>query len=91
MIGEGLINAFTAFVKFVLGLFPDGAPPAWMSQGTAALSTVWSYAAGLGAWVPWSFAGTVIGAIVASVGIGFAIKIVRIVASFFTAGGGSAA
>jgi hypothetical protein len=91
VIVEGLIKMFTGFVRFVLDMFPHDAPPGWLASASEALTTVWGYAAGLGAWIPWSFVGTVTAAVVASVALGFTLKLIRIVASFFTAGGGSAA
>lgn len=91
MIAEGLVNMFTGFVKFVLGAFPTSGAPAWLENTSAQLQTVWTYGSGLGAWVPWSFVGTVLGAVLTCTVIGFGIKVARIVASFFTAGGGSAA
>ena len=46
--------------------------------------------AGLGAWIPLNLAANVATALLACLVIGFAIKLVRIVVSFVTVGGGSA-
>lgn len=91
MIFEAIVSVFAGFVSWVFSLLPNDDPPAWLLSSTGALRTVWSYAAGLGAWIPWDVAGYVVAAVLSCVGIGLAIKVLRIVASFFTAGGGSAA
>lgn len=90
MISEAFIDFFAAFTRFAIGLLPDSGPPGWFSDGTGYLSEVWSYASGLGAWIPFAHAGMVVTSILACVAIGLTIKLVRIVASFFTVGGGSA-
>lgn len=90
MIVELLVQVFTSFVTFVLGMLPTVTLPAWLGEDSY-LSEVWSYGAGLGAWIPFALFGQVAAVVMSCVLIGFTIKIVRIVASFFTAGGGSAA
>lgn len=91
MIVEAVVTVFVGLVNFITGLLPSMDPPAWLSSGDGLMGTVWGYGAGLGAWVPWSLAGTVLASALACAASGFVIKVVRIVASFFTAGGGSAA
>ena len=44
----------------------------------------------VGSWVPLGYAATVAGVVLATKGIGFLIKIARMVLSVFTGGGGSA-
>jgi hypothetical protein len=89
MIAEALIRIGVGFVNFILGLLPDAGPPAWMQDG-GVLSSIWQYGAGLGAWIPWPIVGTVLAAVFACMVAGFVIKVVRIIASFATVGGGSA-
>jgi hypothetical protein len=91
VITEGLFSVFSGFVRFMIGLLPSGSLPEWVDDGAVHLREVWALGAGLGAWVPWSLFGTVAAAVMGCVVIGFGIKVARIVASFFTAGGGSAA
>lgn len=91
MIFEAVVGFFVALVDFFLGLLPSSTPPEWFLTAGDAVSDVLAHAAGLGAWLPLPLAVTVFGALLASVLVGFGIKVVRIVASFFTAGGGSAA
>lgn len=90
MIWEGIVSAFVWIVNGVVSLIPTDAPPAWLNDGAGYLNTLMESAAGLGAWIPWSLAVTVLGAVLSCVVIGFTIKVVRIVASFLTVGGGSA-
>lgn len=91
MIFEGIVDVFVGFVNFVLGLLPDAPPPSWFTDADGYLRNTIDAASGLGAWIPWQLVTTVVGSVLACVAIGFGIKLVRIVASFFTAGGGSAA
>lgn len=89
MIIELLVNVLVGFFTFVLGLFPEGSLPTFLGNQQY-LQDIWNMAAGLGAWVPWSLFGTVAAFVLGSVAIGFGIKVVRLVASYFLAGGGSA-
>lgn len=91
MIVEALVDVLFGIVEFVIGLIPTTAAPVWIADASGYLETLWGYGAGLGAWVPWSLVGTVFASVLSCVAIGLVIKLVRIVASFFTAGGGSAA
>lgn len=91
MIWEQIVRAFMALVRAVVSLFPTADPPDWLNDGAGYLNTALATGAGLGGWVNFTVAGIVLAAVLASVLIGFGIKLVRIVASFFTAGGGSAA
>ncbi len=91
MITEGIIRLFVGLVRGVIALLPDGSAPGWLDNGSGALAQVWAVGAGMGAWIPWATVSQVFAAVMASVVIGFTIKGIRIVASFFTAGGGSAA
>lgn len=90
MISEALIRFFMGFLNWFLGLLPTANAPSWMVNASGYLATVWSYGAGLGAWIPWSMVGTVLASVLVCVGIGFGIKVARIVASFMTLGGGGA-
>lgn len=91
MIVEALVDVFFALVRGVVALLPDGDAPAWLDNGADSLGQLVGYASGLGAWIPFQTAGVVLAAVLSCVVVGFVIKLVRIVASFFTAGGGSAA
>lgn len=91
MITEALMTFLVLIVELITGLLPTTAAPSWMADGGGYLATVFSAGAGLGAWLPWPLIGTVFAAVMSCLLAGLTIKLVRIVASFFTAGGGSAA
>lgn len=92
MITHLLIVAVGGFAKVVLHLFPPLPDPGPILGGVnGAVGTVFSYAAGFGAWVPWGAVAAALGVVVAMLAASAVIKLVRIVASFLTLGGGSAA
>jgi hypothetical protein len=87
-------------VQWVQDLFASGwhwlvsqinvpVPPAWMESGVEAIDQLMYWGAQLAAWVPWQVAVaacmTVVGCIVAAL----TIRVLRIIASFVTGGGGS--
>lgn len=89
MITGWVAQVFAAVVRAILGLLPVVAVPAWMDT-TGPMATVFGYAASMGVWVPTTLLVTVLAALLAAWLMGFAIKVLRIVASFLTVGGGSA-
>jgi len=88
---EGLVVVLKAFLSFVVGLFPTSNPPGWLINASGTLQSVWDAASGLGAWIPFALAGQVIAAVLACMTLGLGIKLIRVVVSLFTGGGGSAA
>ena len=91
MIVQAIIHVFTVIVQGILSLLPTDDAPSWVASGAGYLAQLAQLGSGLAGWIPFPLAGTVITAFLACVLSGFIIKVVRIVASFFTAGGGSAA
>lgn len=91
MITDYLIKWFADLTHVLLGWLPAVPVPSWLGDADGLMGTVFGYAGSMGVWFPVPLAVTVTGAILAAWGIGFAVKAVRIVASFFTLGGGSAA
>lgn len=91
MIIEALVRLLVTVVTALLSALPTVPVPAWVGSVTSGIAGLVGYANGLGAWVPMNFVLVVAGSVLACMAIGFAIKLVRIVASFLTAGGGSAA
>ena len=89
-----IVDAFVSALAWVFSglgdLFGALTMPDWWASVDGALATLGTAAAGIASWVPVGDAVTVAGFVLACVGIGFGIRLVRIVASFFTAGGGSA-
>lgn len=91
MIIEGIVRMLTTLVKGVLDLLPSSNPPGWFMSAGDAWSGLMAQVGLLGTWMPVTLATNVTAAILGSMGVGFAIKVVRLVVSYFTAGGGSAA
>lgn len=91
MITEAVLDWFATFVAWVGGLLTLPSPPAFFATLQGYVTTAGSYVASTGAWLPWSVMGTVLTAFAACLLAALAIKVVRIAASFLTAGGGSAA
>lgn len=90
MITELLVRALTGLVRGVLAVLPDDAPPSWFLDAGNQWSNLMNQVSGLSYWLPVTLAVQVTAAILGCVVIGFTIKVVRLVASYFTAGGGSA-
>lgn len=90
MITEALGNWFLGLVAALLSFLPTNSPPEWLTTIGGAVGTVYGYASLMGAWFPVTLVRNVALAVIASILIGFVIKVVRIVASFVTVGGGSA-
>jgi hypothetical protein len=91
VITQALLSFVFAIVNGLLGLLPTSGPPTWWADTASAVAQVWSYGTQLGAWIPWNVAAVCVPAVFAAIGVGFGIKLVRIVVSLFTGGGGSAA
>lgn len=90
MIVEWFLAVAKAVVTGVLSVIPSVSVPSWLSGRNSTLSNVLGYFTGFGAWIPLNLAGAVIGSLLVLVGVSFTVKVVRIVLSYVTAGGGSA-
>lgn len=92
MITEALVSVVVAVAGFVVGLFPVLTPPAWLTTTLPSwIETAGGQIVAVDALFPFSHAVTVLTFVALSCGVALAVKLVRIVASFLTAGGGSAA
>lgn len=90
MLTELVLSLFVGLVESLAGLLPSDAPPTWVTDANGYLSQLYAAGAGLGAWIPWTLVATVTATVLICMALGFAIKLVRIVASYLTLGGGSA-
>lgn len=90
LVTDWLIEVFAWLVGTILSWMPTITVPTWLNAD-GPIGTVFTYAGSMGAWFPTGLAITVILAILAAYAVGFGIKAVRIIASFATLGGGSAA
>ena len=91
MIVDLIVTALAGIVTFVGNLMPTINAPGWVSGLSAKVAVVTENMAALGNWVPFGAAGQATALVLASILVALTIKLIRIVASFFTAGGGSAA
>lgn len=91
MVTDSIVKALASFLTFVLGLFPTITMPDWLTTVTTFIGTTVANALALGNWIPWQTVGLAFVFIWLSWAVAFGIRVARIAASFFTAGGGSAA
>lgn len=92
MITAALMWLLGGFVTVVFSLFPPLPDPApILGNVTSGIGQVFASAASLAFWVPFGATGAAIALVAAVAAVAFGIKLVRIVASFLTLGGGSAA
>lgn len=88
-----LVNALTEAMLVTLNGFGGWAtadPPDWLDSAEPAIETLFAGGASMGVWLPIQFGLTAAATVLAFKFAGLLVKIVRIVASLLTAGGGSA-
>lgn len=88
-----VVNRVAVAVLFTIGEFGGWAtadPPGWLDNAEGVLRTLFQGGASMGAWLPIQFAVGCIGVVLAVKLLALGIRIVRIIASFLTAGGGAA-
>jgi hypothetical protein len=90
VITDFLINTFTSLIHATFGALPAIPVPSWMTT-SGPIGTVFADAGSMGAWFPLPLVITVALAISGTWAVSFGIKAFRIVLSFLTLGGGSAA
>jgi uncharacterized membrane protein len=91
LITQFLIVGFLSLVGLVLGLFPVWSVPSWMDSVVSAAESLTSSVADFAWLMPVRELGVGLMLVVASLTVALAIRVIRIVASFLTAGGGGAA
>lgn len=92
MITEALIGIFAGIATLVGTLLPDFDPPEWLTVTLPnAVGAIAPYLAGANTWLPLDHMGTVLSFVAFVLATALAVKLARIVASFATFGGGSAA
>lgn len=91
MIADLFLSVLSHIGSWFIGLMPTWSEPSWV-QSTADTITGWlSNVGSLGYFVPLGPLVAVFTLVLAAYGIGFAVRVVRIGASFITGGGGGAA
>jgi len=91
VIVELIVNMFVGLVGLVVGATGTAEPPGFIQSIGPQLQELVNLGASLGAWVPWSIVGSAVGAVGGAYVISLLVKLVRIVVSLFSGGGGSAA
>ena len=92
MITQLLVGIFAGIATLVGRLLPDFEAPAFLTSTLPGLvDEMAAYLAGANAWLPLDQVAVVLGFIAFALGIAVTVKVARIVASFATFGGGSAA
>lgn len=89
MITEALMTLAASLVSFVFGLVPVPEVPDFLAAVPGYFDALAPYLSGTDAWIPWSLLMAVIAAAAAALLTGIGIRLVRIVASFLTLGGGA--
>ena len=92
MIFDFFMDQALRVVKWIAAKIAAVVPdvPSWVSQGSAGIRTVMTYATSLGNWVPLTLFVVCVTAVVGCLVAGLLIKVIRIIASYVTLGGGSA-
>ena len=91
MIVELIVKAFAALATGIGALLGDADAPGFIANLEGWWSSFMGMLGGLTPWIPWDTAGAVVAAVLLAIGASFVVKVVRIVLSLFTGGGGSAA
>lgn len=91
MITANVIDLFVMLLMALLDSLPETQVPEWVTSGATFIPQIFQFASSLGVWVPWGLISQVMFGVVAVWLVAFGIKIVRIVISHLTGGGGSAA
>jgi len=90
-----IIKWIADFVVFLwnglIGAIPDVPVPSWFTSQDTWFDTLFQEAGSMSVWVNFPLVRTVGTILIACIALSAAIKLGRIVASFLTAGGGSAA
>lgn len=91
MIIEALVTLLRGVVEFLFGLLGDLPAPGWLTDLSGQMSGLVATGASMGVWVPWSVLGAGMAAVGTCLVVSLTVRVVRIVISLFTGGGGSAA
>lgn len=89
MITDALLRFVAWLTETVLGWLPVIKPPGWLGDAADGLQRMFQGASTMGVWLPVVLGFQVLAAVLVCVLAGLAIKLIRSVASYFLAGGGS--
>lgn len=91
MVTDSLVTLWTDVLLFFLGEMEPVEMPEWITSIASYTGTVYAFASSMGVWFNWGLLAIVLSTLFVTWIAAFVIKLVRIVASFLTLGGGSAA
>ena len=91
MIVEWFLGVVKAIAEGVFSVMPVIPVPGWFTGAGTAIAGLFSAALSMGVWIPIPLALNVMAVLFMAMMGGALIKLARIIASFLTAGGGSAA
>lgn len=92
MITEAFLWIVATFVELVASLMPDLPDPAGtLGSADSAWTQLAGYMSGAAGWFPFGFAAACVGVVAVMALAAGGVKLVRMVASFLTGGGGSSA
>lgn len=91
MIVEWLFTLAANLLEWLTSGLPTYTEPEWISGLAGAMSQVFSVAGSMGVWFPAPLVLAVLTALLTFWLVSFGIKLVRMILSLFTGGGGSAA
>lgn len=89
MIVVAIVWALAALAGLLWKLVPSVAVPSWLTDQSGALSTMLHGARALNEFVPLALAVSVVGAVLLMAGVGVGIRVVRMIISHITGGGGA--
>lgn len=91
MIVGAVLDMFFGFLSWIVDSIPQSVVPSWLGDSSSLLNTVLAQVGSMSVWLPIPLIVTVGSALLLVYGIAFGVKLVRIVISLLTLGGGSAA
>lgn len=90
MITAALFDMVCVLVGELIETIPVAVVPDWLGSATSYIPTVFSFAHSMGVWFPWGVLSIVLMAVFGVWIASFGLKIIRIIVSHVTGGGGSA-
>lgn len=90
MITAAVIDMCALIVASLIDALPVTQVPGWLADAGSYIPQVMGFAASMGVWFPWTVLGVVLSAVFGVWVASFGVKVVRIIISHVTGGGGSA-
>jgi hypothetical protein len=91
MIIDSIVNIIVSFLSWIIDGLPSTDQPSWFTDALGVAESVFGFANSMSVWFPVNLVLLVVSSLIAVNLVSFGIKIVRIIASYLTLGGGSAA